>query len=595
MADGEGLNGASALQRALEKVAGNLFIRAQFPRTNESAHDAALTPQGFNESRQQTDLVGQASELTRQLTATGGDSGNPEDAILGMAVLESRNQLTNEQAVALANARANRLKTNFNFLFFVKVPPYRESDGPREKLKESAPETKTFYEEYVKRFNVSSTYQSFEYEVDLRVKRSPAFGVNEETFKANVKPWQLQGIHASEWGNGAILRTIESMRAEDVQNELNRVGQRWPMVYTRVCLPDLMKNQTMADVLPAEIDQTENFKRIEPLIDEAIKGVCDVMIMAYGQTNSGKTYTVQGEGNKGSETIDEGDGLLPRIAQRIFQDQSKPVVSVKMFESNLMPSKVNVNAETITDLSDGAEKPMAQVVSRQIGQGHGSHFDQFAIMYDAATKRRKQSKTDQNDFSSRSHFTVEISLNEQSKIYVIDLAGSENSSSKLGFWIRDELKDGKSFNFRGKSITQYTSDEDLLDLSEELTASWITTKKNTNLNVNILAISERYDVSIGINASLERIFNTIQKFIGDPKIKTRKKGEMLGTDYGTNGKYVADQKALPFWNYLVDVWKSGKARTVVYMCLDSYDEKPAEETLKMIPTSKNHLETFKKM
>jgi kinesin family member C1 len=66
-------------------------------------------------------------------------------------------------------------------------------------------------------------------------------------------------------------------------------------------------------VLDPRVSQAKVFEEIEMLIESAFHGV-NVCIFAYGQTGTGKTYTIQGNTVK-----DEEEGIVPRSLKEIFK------------------------------------------------------------------------------------------------------------------------------------------------------------------------------------------------------------------------------------------------------------------------------------
>jgi kinesin family protein 11 len=63
--------------------------------------------------------------------------------------------------------------------------------------------------------------------------------------------------------------------------------------------------------------QTDVYQSVAaPVVDEALRGM-NCCILAYGQTGTGKTYTMLGDMTEGG--LDEGHaGLIPRAVQAIF-------------------------------------------------------------------------------------------------------------------------------------------------------------------------------------------------------------------------------------------------------------------------------------
>jgi len=216
---------------------------------------------------------------------------------------------------------------------------------------------------------------------------------------------------------------------------------------------------TLDHALDPSVGQEEAFKIIaKPTIDEVLKGY-NGTIFAYGQSGSGKTYTVFGP--EGGTKIMEDMGLIPRTAAIIFaslDSKKNKVAGVKMsiFEiymeklrdllvplSNRNPPKLRVAMGKTTRIVGLEEKPVQSVkaVQRLIKQ---------------ASKRRRTDSQNLNATSSRSHcvttFIVEQECKDGTKLKgmlnIADLAGSENAA-KAGTSGK-RLKEGASIN---KSLT----------------------------------------------------------------------------------------------------------------------------------------------
>ena len=73
------------------------------------------------------------------------------------------------------------------------------------------------------------------------------------------------------------------------------------------------------DVFDEDADQKKMFETCaKDLVDGCFEGY-NATILAYGQTSSGKTYTM---GSAFNSNIDEKDlGIIPRVIKKIFEKQ----------------------------------------------------------------------------------------------------------------------------------------------------------------------------------------------------------------------------------------------------------------------------------
>ncbi|OSX65083.1 hypothetical protein POSPLADRAFT_1133699 [Postia placenta MAD-698-R-SB12] len=201
---------------------------------------------------------------------------------------------------------------------------------------------------------------------------------------------------------------------------------------------------------------------VSPMLDEVLMGY-NCTLFAYGQTGTGKTYTMQGDlsttpmGNPSPQA-----GMIPRVLFRLFHqlESSGTDYSVKI-------SFVELYNEELRDLLApdlaapvGSTQPMGMGASKDAAaQGNLKIFDDVtkkgvfiqgledACVKDAAdalalltkgSQRRQIAATKFNDHSSRSHsvFSITVHTKETSsvgddllkvgKLNLVDLAGSEN-------------------------------------------------------------------------------------------------------------------------------------------------------------------------
>ncbi|KAJ2892828.1 Kinesin- motor protein [Coemansia aciculifera] len=200
-------------------------------------------------------------------------------------------------------------------------------------------------------------------------------------------------------------------------------------------------------------------KVAQPILDEVIQGY-SCTIFAYGQTGTGKTYTMQGgpdQGNPeaGGMTSDPlsisptsaDAGLIPRTLYHLFY-----LLDRQSVEYEVTVSYVELYKEKVYDLLD----------SRSYGDGNGNglnllddrqrvviqNLEEKRVMTAQAAvellregaERRRVAATQCNKKSSRSHaiYTIKVDIREPDttgsgqiilkvgKLNLVDLAGSEN-------------------------------------------------------------------------------------------------------------------------------------------------------------------------
>ena len=222
-----------------------------------------------------------------------------------------------------------------------------------------------------------------------------------------------------------------------------------------------------------------NFDRIFPptstqedIYSFGVKGIIDSVldgyngtVLAYGQTSSGKTYTMQGE--MGSEST---KGIIPRMIKHVFdyiykQEGTEFMIKVSMIE---------IYQEKIRDLLDITR------VNLPIREDNikGIYVDGCSERYvgcdndvlsalDLGSANRAQAATNMNEHSSRSHSIFILTINQTNKkegfskvgkLYLVDLAGSEKISKTgaTGHTLEEAKIINKSLTTLGRVINNLT-------------------------------------------------------------------------------------------------------------------------------------------
>ncbi|KAJ1730427.1 hypothetical protein LPJ61_003013, partial [Coemansia biformis] len=182
-------------------------------------------------------------------------------------------------------------------------------------------------------------------------------------------------------------------------------------------------------------------------------------ILAYGQTSSGKTYTMMGGGGKDA-------GLIPRISQELFvrvgdECGRNPAVSFHVEVSYLEIYNEKVR-DLLNPLSTGGlrvrEHPSLGPYVEDLTKAAVSSFGQVLEHMVQGNRARTVAATNMNAMSSRSHavFTIVVTRRTHSalepdqatervsRISLVDLAGSERANATMATGMR--LKEGARIN-----------------------------------------------------------------------------------------------------------------------------------------------------
>uniref|UniRef100_A0A4X2ME56 Kinesin-like protein n=1 Tax=Vombatus ursinus TaxID=29139 RepID=A0A4X2ME56_VOMUR len=185
-------------------------------------------------------------------------------------------------------------------------------------------------------------------------------------------------------------------------------------------------------VFPPDATQEEVFRELEPAVLSCLQGY-SVCIFTYGQTGTGKTYSMEGP--------PEDPGIAPRALQSLFREMgeqggpAQPRVTVSMVE---------IYNEAVRDLL--ASGPPERLTVRQGPEGCGgihvpgltcwdvSDLRALHKMLNLGRRNRATAATHMNEHSSRSHALVTLTLTTAppphgpgtaGTLHLVDLAGSE--------------------------------------------------------------------------------------------------------------------------------------------------------------------------
>ncbi|KAK6215811.1 kinesin motor domain-containing protein [Colletotrichum tabaci] len=232
--------------------------------------------------------------------------------------------------------------------------------------------------------------------------------------------------------NSAVVVQADGVKGKDVELKLG---------------PNALSNKTynFDRVFSAAADQTMVFDDVvKPILDEMLAGF-NCTVFAYGQTGTGKTYTMSGDMTETLGLLSDGAGIIPRALHALFNK-----LEVEDTESCVKCSFIELYNEELRDLiapDDGPKLKIFDDTSRRhattVVQGMEERHIRTAgegikVLQDGSLKRQVAA-TKCNDLSSRSHtvFTVTAYVRKKGedgnedyvsagKLNLVDLAGSEN-------------------------------------------------------------------------------------------------------------------------------------------------------------------------
>ena len=216
-----------------------------------------------------------------------------------------------------------------------------------------------------------------------------------------------------------------------------------------------------------------------PMVQSVLDGK-HATIFAYGQTGAGKTFTMQGEGKKGSGQA----GIIQLVASDLFRFMRMGPRSNRDYVVKV--SYIEIYNERIRDLlsddvgstvshgtPDSSNTPSAsqpEVAVRTTGSGEVvidceqmevNSVDEVLELLILGNTQRVVSKTDMNNHSSRSHAIFRLTIESSDKVdpanpvqevlrvadfNLVDLAGSESVKYSNATHLR--LREGGKINQR---------------------------------------------------------------------------------------------------------------------------------------------------
>lgn len=225
------------------------------------------------------------------------------------------------------------------------------------------------------------------------------------------------------------------------------------------------KQFTFDHAFPAEVAQKDVYEQCcYGLVSNVTEGY-NCTIFAYGQTGTGKTFTM--EGDRGSE---EFKGIIPRALEQVFNT----IEGTAATQFLVTVSMIELYNEDIYDLLDGSrgklelrERPGEGFYVKDLSTHDTRSAKECLGLLDLGSRSRKKGETQMNKDSSRSHsiFTIVVETSEgtedgrqaikRGKLNLVDLAGSERATKTkvTGQMLEESKKINLSLTCLGKVIS----------------------------------------------------------------------------------------------------------------------------------------------
>uniref|UniRef100_T1IPU5 Kinesin motor domain-containing protein n=1 Tax=Strigamia maritima TaxID=126957 RepID=T1IPU5_STRMM len=207
---------------------------------------------------------------------------------------------------------------------------------------------------------------------------------------------------------------------------------------------------------PHNVTQDMIFNELGAQVLESALDGYNACILAYGQSGSGKTYTMMGMSGE--------LGLIPRICESLFTNASERSGKKVTFHADV--SFLEIYNERVCDLLQNPfphknrtslkvrEHPKRGPYVQDLSKHDVPDFQTVLSLIERGNQNRSVASTESHSRSSRSHAIFTINFTQAcldaempseivSKIHLVDLAGSERASIKFN---RTRLKEGSNIN-----------------------------------------------------------------------------------------------------------------------------------------------------
>ena len=220
-------------------------------------------------------------------------------------------------------------------------------------------------------------------------------------------------------------------------------------------------------VFPCDVNQADVFDALDGsrLLNRLLSGF-NASVLVYGQTATGKTWTM--DGHVDSDSSGDSAGLVPRFILNLFSASAST-------QSTITFSYFQIYNERVFDLLNNGSSSAASDQLRLRFRGgefkienlfsfECASADEMMAHYIRGRTNRAMGSHQLNDSSSRSHTIARISVREKSGLWksslsLVDLAGCErvNDTESTGSTFKESLSINQSLLVLRRVITALAS------------------------------------------------------------------------------------------------------------------------------------------
>ncbi|KAG2176238.1 hypothetical protein INT43_005472 [Umbelopsis isabellina] len=274
--------------------------------------------------------------------------------------------------------------------------------------------------------------------------------------RSDNMPFHIARSNISNSRYAKVMRTEKEEKGTNIQVVVRCRGRTQKEIAEKIpVIVDAVTNSQ--DITVKMTNKTYHFDRVfgqeatqQHMYDEVVSPILQEMLMgynctifAYGQTGTGKTYTMEGNLDDQEGYISRDAGIIPRTLYNLFDalDQEDAEYAVRM-------SSIELYNEELKDLlNPDDDRPKLRIFEDPNGSGVIVQGLEESLINSAedgirtvqiASRNRRIAATKCNEKSSRSHcvYTLTVHIKETladgeellkvGKLNLVDLAGSEN-------------------------------------------------------------------------------------------------------------------------------------------------------------------------
>ncbi|CAF0917669.1 unnamed protein product [Adineta steineri] len=368
-------------------------------------------------------------------------------------------------------------------------------------------------------------------------------------------------ISSIDLNNLSPIQVFIRIKPNNSNDENDTISFKYSKNNRTLTLPN-SPSMSFDNIFPPESTQNDLFESISSLLHFPLYGY-NSTIFAYGQTNSGKTYTMLGPNGKLSLSLDLM-GIIPRTSRYLFAAIHKLTSSSS---SSSIQYQVRVSYFEVYNarVYDLLNKKSHSLNIREDNQGNINVADAVEIPVDNSlelenilmqgNEKRRTAFTSMNSSSSRSHALLILwierrerltssSLSREYKSYLgrlnlIDLAGSEDiSRSKVeGDRFREAVNINTELLQLRRVLDALSSSSSYIPYRDSTLTRLLQSSLSTKQSITIL-ISHISSLNIDLYESVNTLkYSQIAKCIQRTSIPTPKLSKYIDTSDVMFGDY----------------------------------------------------------